>query len=34
MEMVVQQMIFNVDNGLLKGTVLINREDKKVILNI
>jgi hypothetical protein len=34
MEMVVQQMISNVDNGLLKGTVLINREDKKVILNI
>lgn len=30
----VEQMITNMDSGKLKGTLLINREDRNVILNI
>ena len=29
-----KQMIVNMDSGKLKGTMIINREDRTVILNI
>ena len=34
MEGDVKQMIVNMDSGKLKGTMIINREDRTVILNI
>ena len=34
MERNIQRIIANMDSGLLKGTILINREDRKIILNI
>lgn len=30
----IEQMIANMNSGKLKGTMVINREDRKVILNI